>query len=244
MPQQTDYSSRDETIRHLTYTPLRRRDGVTQAKFEAYWRDVHGPLCARLPGLGFYVQHHINRDRQSNLWPLPEGVEPMDTVLDGMVEIGFANSADQESFASASPLLFSDERNFIGHDVAYELSDGSRTLVDFDADPVPNREETGYRLHLHLHGSGEAFERAITTFAEGISVAPGIVKVRLHLPKPYHNSAPSPEAPEVDHQLPRERKRVALIEVGWRWSRIRTVTLTSCRAATSPAWCLRWACFS
>ncbi len=210
-----DYSNRDATIRHLTYTPLRRREGMPHALFDAYWRDVHGPLCARLPGLGFYAQHHFDRDRSANLWPLPEGVDAIDTVLDGMVEIGFADQDGQTRFTEASPILFADERNFIGHDVAYELPEGSRTLVDHDPDAVPNREETGHRLHLHLHGSGDAFEAGVTAFAEALSSAAGIVKVRLHFPKPYHNSSPSPEAPDVDHMLSRERKRVALIETAW-----------------------------
>ncbi len=210
-----DFSPRDATIRHLTYTPLRRRDGVPHDLFDAYWRDVHGPLCARLPGLGYYVQQHVDRDRSANLWPLPDGVAPIDTVLDGIVEIGFATEADQQRFEDASPLLFADERNFIGHDVAYALPDGSRTLVDRDPDPVPNRAEAGHRIHLHVHGSGDAFAGAIADLAAALAAQPDIVKVRLHLPEPYRNSAPEPAAPEVDHQLPRVRKRVALVEIAW-----------------------------
>ena len=115
-----DFSARDDTIRHLTYTPLRQRDGVPHQLFDDYWRDVHGPLCARLPGLGFYVQHHFDRTRQANLWPRPEGVAALETVLDGMVEIGFASTGDQQRFTDASPILFKDEQNFLGHDVAYD----------------------------------------------------------------------------------------------------------------------------
>lgn len=210
-----DFSARDATIRHLTYTPLLRRDGVPHDLFEDYWRDVHGPLCARLPGLGYYVQHHVDRHRSANLWPLPDGIVPLDTVLDGLVEIGFANRDDQLRFQRASPLLFSDERNFIGHDVAYDLPNGSRTLVDRDPDPVPNRTEAGHRVHLHIHGSGDRFERTMTDLAEALAAQSAIVKVRLHLPEPYHNNAPEPAAPEVDHRLPGVRKRVALVEVAW-----------------------------
>ena len=211
-----DFAARDAAIRILTYTPIRRREGVPQDLFDTYWRDVHGPLCARLPGLAFYAQHHVARERGANLWPLPDGVRPLDTVLDGLVEIGFADAAGQGRFEAASPLLFSDERNFIGHDVAYALPDGARTLVDRDPDPVPNRIEPGHRLHLHLHGTGtDAFRDWAGSFAAGLAEAPGIVKVRLHRPEPYHNAAPAPAAPGVDHALPRERKRVAIVEVGW-----------------------------
>ncbi|RYE94853.1 MAG: hypothetical protein EOO75_00870 [Myxococcales bacterium] len=211
-----DFSARDATIRHLTYTPLRRRDGVPHELFEAYWRDVHGPLCARLPGLGFYVQHHFARAHSSNLWPLPPGARPMDVVLDGMVEIGFASPADQQRFQDASPVLFADERNFLGHDVAYALPAGSRTLVDREPDPVPNRPEPGHRLHLHLHGrAGPAFTAAMETFAAELAAEDDIRKVRLHLPEPYRNSHPQPPAPDVDHQLPDERQHVAILELGW-----------------------------
>jgi hypothetical protein len=139
----------------------------------------------------------------------------LDTVLDGMVEIGFANLADQSRFEQASPLLFSDERNFIGHDVAYALPHGSRTLLDYDPDPVPNRAETGHRLHLHLHGAGDRFAAAMLGLAEAAAASPGIVKVRLHLPEPYSNSEPAPAAPEVDHRLPDVRRQVGILELGW-----------------------------
>ena len=216
MTNQPDFSSRDASIRHLTYTPLRRREGVPHELFEAYWRDVHGPLCARLPGLGFYVQHHFRREHSSNLWPLPPGARPMEVVLDGMVEIGFASPADQQRFQDASPVLFADERNFLGHDVAYELPHGSRTLVDREPDPVPNRPESGYRLHLHVHGrTGSAFHAAMGAFAAALAAEDDILKVRLHLPEPYRNSHPQPPAPDVDHQLPGERQQVALLEVAW-----------------------------
>ena len=211
-----DFAARDAAIRHLTYTPIRRREGVPQEHFDAYWRDVHGPLCARLPGLSFYAQHHVSRGRGANLWPLPEGVAALDTVLDGLVEIGFADPEGQGLFEAASPLLFADERNFIGHDVAYALPEGAQTLVDRDPDPVPNRIEPGHRLHLHLHGDGtRAFGDWAQDFAADLAAAPGIVKVRLHRPEPYHNGAPAPAAPGVDHLLPQERKRVAILELGW-----------------------------
>jgi hypothetical protein len=55
--------------------------------FAHYWRDVHGPLCSRLPGLGWYVQHHFDRKQDAHLWPSEPGLEPVPGyVLDGMVE--------------------------------------------------------------------------------------------------------------------------------------------------------------
>ena len=42
---------------------VRRRPGMSVEEFQAYWRDVHGPIVAALPGLRRYVQDH----------PLPGG---------------------------------------------------------------------------------------------------------------------------------------------------------------------------
>ena len=41
---------------------VKRRAGMGVEEFQAYWRDHHGPIVARLPGLRRYVQSH----------PLPE----------------------------------------------------------------------------------------------------------------------------------------------------------------------------
>jgi len=38
---------------------LTRRPGLTPAAFRRHWRDVHGPLAARLPGLRRYVQNPV-----------------------------------------------------------------------------------------------------------------------------------------------------------------------------------------
>jgi uncharacterized protein (TIGR02118 family) len=35
---------------------FRKRAGMTDAEFDSYWRDVHGPLGARIPGLRRLVQ--------------------------------------------------------------------------------------------------------------------------------------------------------------------------------------------
>ncbi|OGX83484.1 EthD domain-containing protein [Hymenobacter coccineus] len=211
-----DYSERDSNIKLLTYTILRRREGVPTDLFHHYWSDAHGPLCARLPGLGYYVQYHFSREQSANLWPLPPGAQADGSVLDGMVEIGFSSTKNQAKFQKASPLLFKDERNFIGEDAAYDLPDGSRTLVDHDANAVPNAPETAYRLLLHLHGPAlKPLRAAATRLAESLAGQAGILKVRLHLPEPYDNSQPTPEAPDVRHRLPAQLLTTAALEIRW-----------------------------
>src|ERR1700723_859021 len=115
-----DLSARDAAIRINSYTTVLRRTGTPHAAFDDYWRDVHGPLCARIPGLAWYVQNHFSHERDSHLWPVVGEVAPFpDYVLDGGVEIGFASTQDQQLFNDASRLLFDDEQNMFEETIAY-----------------------------------------------------------------------------------------------------------------------------
>jgi len=211
-----DYASRDKRISCQSYSVVRKLEGLPHEQFALYWRDVHGPLCARLPGLGYYVQHHFARDRWANLWPIPEGVRRMDLVLDGAVEIGFANDSDQVRFMQASPVLFGDEFNLFAHAVAYNLPQGSRTLVDRQADGIPNGLDALHRFHLHLNGgSREAFRPWLSAWAGMLAAAPAVQKLRLHSPEPYDNAHPAPPSPHVNHQVADERKDIAVVELGF-----------------------------
>jgi hypothetical protein len=100
-----DYSARDKTVRHNIYASVRRREGVPHDLFATYWRDAHATLCSRLPGLGFYVQQHFDRNRTANLWPFTEGMRPIKAVLDGSAELGFANLDDQVTFKPARSFM-------------------------------------------------------------------------------------------------------------------------------------------
>jgi hypothetical protein len=231
-----DHGARDARIRLQTYSPVRRLDGLPEALFASYWRDVHGPLCSRLPGLGFYVQHHFSRTHRANLWPLPDGVKSMDVVLDGMVEIGFANAEDAGRFTDASSILFGDELNLFSHDLAYSLPKGSRTFVDRLCDGAPNGPDPLHRLHLHLDGGpGDAFQSWATIFAAALAADPAVLKLRLHLPEPYRNDAPSPPSPGVDHYAGEGRQTLAMIEIGFATAlAARTFFETDAYKATVP----------
>ena len=97
-----NFAARDENLHCLSYGVLRKLAGLPRDLFAAYWRDVLGPLCARLPGISCYVQHHFSQHRWANLWPLPDGVRRMDLVLDGAAEIGFADIDGVNRYAEAS----------------------------------------------------------------------------------------------------------------------------------------------
>lgn len=214
-----DFSERDSAVVVNTYTTVRRRETLAHDSFAAYWRDVHGPLCSRIDGLGWYVQHHFSRDHDDHLWPVLDGVGPVPGyVLDGAVEIGFLSSAEQERFGSASSLLFDDEQNVFAETVAYDLPDGSATHLDRQPDGTANGADPFDRLHVHLGrraGAGDAFDAMLASVVEAAVHEDGVVKVRLHEPTPYDNERPSPPAPQVAHTVPAARTDLAVLELAF-----------------------------
>lgn len=215
----TDYAARDASIAINSYTTVLRRPRVPHDVFATYWRDVHGPLCSRIPGLAWYVQNHLDREQDAHLWPVIDGIAPFaDYELDGGVEIGFASKADQDVFNAASHILFADEQNMFAATVAYALPDGSRTLVDRFADPIPNGDDGFDRIHVHIGAAGsdaETFATFMTEFAETLAADAAVLKLRLHLPERYDNAEPAPPAPNVDHEVPAERALIAVLELAF-----------------------------
>ncbi|WP_458068295.1 EthD domain-containing protein [Rhodanobacter sp. BL-MT-08] len=210
-----DYGSRDAAIRTQTYSVVRRLRGLPHALFAQYWRDVHGPLCSRLPGLGFYVQHHFSSERTARLWPEGEGVRQLEVELDGAVEIGFADGDEAGRFIEASPLLFGDEVNVFGWDAAFSLPEGSKTFVDQDPDGAPNGVDRLYRLHVYFsERAGKQLAPWLTQFAEALSAQREVVKLRLHLPERYDNAHPQPPSP-VPHEVVDDMLRMGVMEIGF-----------------------------
>ncbi len=216
---ENNFASRDATIALNTYTTVLRRPKVPHETFANYWRDVHGPLCSRIPGLGWYVQNHFNREQDAHLWPQIEGISSFKNYsLDGGVEIGFETRADQEQFNEACSILFADEQNMFAATVAYALPKGSTTLVDRSADPIPNGHDGLDRIHIHLGSRTNdivAFRQFMTDFAGQIAAGSAALKVRLHLPDVYDNAQPAPPAPNVDHAVPEERRHIAVLELAF-----------------------------
>ena len=215
-----DFSERDTRIALNTYTTVLRRHRVPHELFATYWRDVHGPLCSRIPGLAWYVQVHLDRAQDDHLWPELEGIQAFpDYVLDGGVEIGFESEADQATFNDACHLLFADEQNMFGETIAYSLPRGSRTLVDRVAEGSPNGDDGLDRIHVHLgaaHDDVDAFAHFLNDeFAPGLAKQPELFRVRLHTPERYDNDQPAPPAPNVNHQVPEERKLIAVLDLAF-----------------------------
>jgi uncharacterized protein (TIGR02118 family) len=101
-----------------TVALLGRKKGMTFAEFDSYWKDVHAPLAAQVPGVTRYVQRHIV--------PNPETGEPDNGFgIDGLVILdyesrdamatGWATEAGQQALA--------DVPNFLGEHFVVELDD-------------------------------------------------------------------------------------------------------------------------
>ena len=84
---------------------ISRRPGMSLEEFSRYWRDVHGPIGWRIPGLRRLVQSHVV--------PYPATMSP--PPYDGMAELGFDDIAALEA-ARRSPewqASSADEVNFV-----------------------------------------------------------------------------------------------------------------------------------
>lgn len=66
-----------------------RRPGMDEAAFRDHWRNVHGPLAAKLPGLGTYRQNHI----VERLYDMPDS--PVQQI-DGVSQLSFDSVAHME----------------------------------------------------------------------------------------------------------------------------------------------------
>ncbi len=81
---------------------LHRKEGMTREEFRTYWRDVHGPMGALMPGVRRYVQNHV----------LADGAP-----FDGLAEMWFDSpAAMQAAFTSeAAAEAARDVTNFLSN---------------------------------------------------------------------------------------------------------------------------------
>ena len=70
---------------------VHKRPGIDAAEFRRYWREAHGPIAAKIPGLRKYIQNHSIVDS--------DGTPP---AYDGIAELWF-DSAEAFGQGLASP---------------------------------------------------------------------------------------------------------------------------------------------
>lgn len=202
------------------------RADLPQDVCEAYWRDVHGIMFARVPGLWQYRQLRLGANR-SDLWPAVPGISfeaPGVAQPQGMPHGLFLSMDDLVAFGN-DPLpkeaIPGDAYNFIGRIGALLSPPGSgRTLVDRINDsamqgppPVP----TFVLCFVPRAGaaSPEEFHRYLTEHvARPWSNHPDVVRLRVEPLPPYGQSVMS--SPDVAHQWPSDETYLGWIELAVR----------------------------
>lgn len=87
---------------------ISKKPDMSVEEFQHYWRDVHGPIAGKIPGLRRYVQCHV----------VPSLYErDIKPPYDGAAELWF-DDLDALAAAMRSPEVaaaLEDEKNFIDH---------------------------------------------------------------------------------------------------------------------------------
>lgn len=206
---------------------LKRKKGVPPDLFHAYWRDVHGPIAARIPGMHDYYQHHLAYD-EGGAWQTVPSINydfPQEDRFDGLGEGTFATQEDvQKYFTGAGGVLMKDEPNLFEETVAYTTNGGnSKTYVDeIKNDSLhESRDRTKFIVLFKKTDaiSVEDFRRYMAeSFALALVENGHVLKLRLHLLDEHDNTNPPNESElsqSVSHYKPLDKQYQALMEIAF-----------------------------
>jgi hypothetical protein len=217
-----DYSSRDNDARCTFYVHLWKRSGITLEQFDEYWHNVHGPVCARLPGQFQYWQFSVAHN-EGGIFPAVPGVDLVtapEDQFDGIAELTYKTTQDRQAWMAASTILMDDEHNIFRKAIGYVTDQGnSRTYVDRIEVGDPNGRLGVVKFHVMVRqadgiGVGDFRKYLTDRFAAKVTGSPHLLKFRLHLFEPPDVSRPA--APGVSHSEPADRQYQAAFEVGFR----------------------------
>ena len=201
------------------YVLLWKREGIKLKTFGDYWRDVHGPVCARLPGQYEYRQLHV-RHNSGDPWSVLTGsvlngvttTVALDDQIDGIAELVFASEQDRNTWFQAATVLMDDEQNIFSKAIGYNTNPGnSQTYVDRTRTATAEHGFTAPTFHVLVRQaegvSLPAFRNYMTdVLAPTFSQHPAVMKFRLHLFEAVDNSRPDAagvahvEAPAKQYQ--------------------------------------------
>ena len=217
-----DYSDRDRDGSVAFYVLLWRRRSISQRMFDDYWRDVHGPVCARLPGQQQYWQFHLDRGEGGGLLPEIAGVDvdcPEEERFDGIAELTFATEEDRSAWFEAAAILMDDEHNLFRKAIGYTTRPGrSRTYVDRIEQGAPNGPAGVVKLHIMIQKALGIQIPALRAFlterlAPAMASSDRVLKLRMHLLEEVDSSRP--DAAGVVHQEAPEQQYQAAIEIAF-----------------------------
>ncbi|MFB2922007.1 EthD domain-containing protein [Aerosakkonema funiforme] len=216
-----DYAARDRKGKVAFYVLLWKRKGISLELFDDYWRDVHGPVCARLPGQYQYWQFHLAHN-QGGIWPEINGINyttPSEDQFDGIAELTFETEQDRQTWFKAAAILMDDEHNLFSKAIGYNSSPGnSITYVDSIPTGDPNGALGILKFHVPVKKadgiSVQAFRDYMkNSFAPAVIKSDSVLKLRLHLFEEVDNSRP--DAAGVSHYEPAEKQYQASFEIAF-----------------------------
>ncbi len=91
---------------------IRRKPGMSPADFHRYWREVHGAIAARIPGMRRYVQCHAFQDAADYDGAAEAWFDDMDAVRAAVASAEYAAArADEARFIDLdrTTLIFTEE---------------------------------------------------------------------------------------------------------------------------------------
>ncbi|HLP87492.1 MAG TPA: EthD domain-containing protein [Nostocaceae cyanobacterium] len=216
-----NYAQRDQAAQVVFYVPLWKRKGISLELFDDYWRNVHGPVCARLPGQYQYWQFHVAHN-EGGIWPTIEGINystDEEDQFDGIAELTFKTVEDRQTWFQASTILMDDEHNLFRQAIGYNTNPGnSITYIDGIENPTPNGLLGVEKLHVMLKKtddvSVEDFRQYLKeSFVSELVKSDLVLKLRIHLFEEVDNSRP--DAAGVSHSEAPEKNYQAALQIGF-----------------------------
>ena len=216
-----NYAIRDRQGKLAFYVLLWKRKGIDRELFYNYWKNVHGPLCARLPGQYQYWQLHLDHN-EGGIFPKIPGIESIcldPAQFDGIAELTFETETARQSFFDSSEILMADEHNLFSKAIGYNTAVGnSKTYLDRLPVGDPNGRVDALKFHIMLQKASNVslteFRQYISEgWARAIAKSELVLKLRLHLFEEVDNSRP--DASGVSHYEPLEQQYQAAVEIAF-----------------------------
>ena len=217
----SNYAARDQEGKVTFYVLLWKRSGISPELFDDYWRNVHGPVCARLPGQFQYWQLHVAHN-EGGIWPETAGINyatSQENNFDGIAELTFRSDEDRTTWFRAAGILMDDEHNLFRKAIGYNTSPGnSITYVDGIATGDPNGPLSVPKFHVMVKKADgvriEEFRKYLKdTFAARAAASDLVLKLRLHLFEEV--DASRPDAAGVAHSEPPAENYQAAFEIAF-----------------------------
>ncbi|GAX36251.1 EthD domain-containing protein [Nodularia sp. NIES-3585] len=231
-------SADDQDVKIGLYILLKKRQEIDWETFYSYWKNVHGPVSARLPGQYQYWQYHLTYNLD-NIWPGTDDIENKITEeeqLDGIAELIFISEDNFQTWVKAAAILDSDQQNFVSKAVIYMTNHGnSQTYLNRINNSSPIGKIDAIKFHVMLKKANaitvdEFRKYMVCQLAESFVKSDVVIKFRLHLLEEHNNSLPA--APGVSHYELLENQYQAGFEIAFKNS-IDMATFFNSEAYTS-----------